>query len=155
MTIVIITFCGHSNYLGCVEDEERLLNLIETVACGNQVDFYLGGYGGFDTFALKCARRYKQCHKNAKLVFVTPYLGKWLDERKDTLKIHYDEIIYPEIERVPQKFAIIKRNEWMVEQADYLFAYVATHYGGAYRTLFYAHKRKKSYTNLYQGEYEL
>ena len=69
---MIITFCGHSNYLSCSEDEERLIKLIETVACGKQVDFYLGGYGSFDSFALKCATRYKQCKKNAKLVFVCP-----------------------------------------------------------------------------------
>jgi len=153
--IVIITFCGHSNYTSSLEDEERLLILLENIACGNRVDFYLGGYGNFDAFALKCATKYKQSHKNVKLVFITPYLDKWLNERNDILKKYYDEIIYPEIEHVPQKFAIIKRNEWMVDQADYLFAYVATHYGGAYRTLLYAHKHKKPYVNLYQGKYEL
>lgn len=152
---MIIAFCGHSNYLSSLEDEERVLELLEIVADGNQVDFYLGGYGNFDGFALRCATRYKQCHKNAKLVFVTPYLGKWLNERKDTLRKDYDEIVYPKIESVPQKYAIIKRNEWIVEQADYLFAYVGRHYGGAYRTLLYAHKRKKPYINLYQGKYEL
>ena len=102
---MIITFCGHSNYSGNLEDEKRLINLLEVVICGNRVDFYFGGYGGFDNFALKCA--------------------------------------------------IIKRNEWMVDQADYLFSYVKTHYGGAYKTLLYAHKHNKRYTNLYQGNYEL
>ena len=153
--MMIIAFCGHSNYLSNLEDEERVLKLFERVACGNQVDFYLGGYGGFDAFALKCATRYKQCHKNAKLIFITPYLGKWLNERKDILEKNYDGIIYPKLEHVPQKFAIIKRNEWIVEQSDFLFAYVKTHYGGAYRTLLYAHKHKKPYTNLYQGKYDL
>ncbi len=152
---MIITFCGHSNYSSSLEDEERLLKLLKIVACGEQVDFYLGGYGGFDRFALKCATKYKQLYKNTKLVFITPYLDKWLNERKDILIKTYDEIIYPEIEHVPQKFAIIKRNEWMIKQADYIFVYVSTHYGGAYRALLYAHKHKKPYTNLYQGDYEL
>ena len=152
---MIITFCGHSTYLSNFEDEEQLLKLLEIVACGNQVDFYLGGYGKFDCFALACARRYKEYHKNARLVFITPYLGKWLNERKDMLGQYYDEIVCPEIEHVPQKFAIIKRNEWMVDQADYVFCYVRTHYGGAYRTLLYANKHKKPYINLYQGDYEL
>lgn len=152
---MIITFCGHSNYSSSLKDEERLLKLLKIVACGEQVDFYLGGYGGFDRFALKCATKYKQRYKNTKLVFITPYLDKWLNERKDILIKIYDEIIYPEIEHVPQKFAIIKRNEWMIKQADYIFVYVSTHYGGAYRALLYAHKHKKPYTNLYQGDYEL
>ena len=152
---MIITFCGHSNYTSSLKDEEQLLKLFEMVACGKQVDFYLGGYGGFDSFALKCAKIYKQRYKDTKLVFITPYLDKWLNNRKDILRNNYDEIVYPSIELVPQKFAIIKRNEWMIDNADYLFAYVKTRYGGAYRTLIYAHKHKKSYTNLYQGEYKL
>ena len=67
----------------------------------------------------------------------------------------YDEIIYPEIDSVPLKFAISKRNEWMVKQADYVIGYVCTHYGGAYKTLLYAHKHKKPYTNLNKGNFEL
>ncbi len=43
----------------------------------------------------------------------------------------------------------------MIDQADYVFSYVSTHFGGAYRTLLYALKRKKPFTNLYQGDYEL
>ena len=152
---MIITFCGHSNYLSNYEDERRLLNLLEETIQGKKVDFYLGGYGGFDNFALKCAKIYKQRHSNATLVFITAYIDNWLVERKHYLEKTYDLIIYPELENVPKKFAILKRNEWMIKQADYVFAYVQTHYGGAYKSLIYAHKQNKPYTNLYQGEYEL
>ncbi len=108
---MIITFCGHSTYLSNFEDEEQLLKLLEIVACGNQVDFYLGGYGNFNNFALNCAIKYKQQCNNAKIFFITPYLDEWLNKRKNILKEKYDEIIYPELEHVPKKFAIIKRNE--------------------------------------------
>lgn len=152
---MIVAFCGHSTYISNVNDEKRLLNNLEAVICGNQVDFYLGGYGAFDAFALKCARKYKERHGNAKIIFVTPYLNKWLNKRKDVIEEYYDEIIYPEIEHVPLKFAIIKRNEWIIDRADYVFAYVRSHYGGAYKTLRYTRKRKKPFLNLYQGKYEL
>ncbi len=152
---MVITFCGHSNYAGFMGDEERLLTLLEEVICGKNVDFYLGGYGNFDGFALKCATRYKQRHINARLVFITPYLGNWLKDRKCFLEKNYDEIVFPNIEHVPQKYAITKRNEWMVDNSDFVFAYVQTHFGGAYKTLLYAKKRKKPYINLYQGMYEL
>ena len=152
---MIITFCGHSSYESNLGDEKRLLGLFEQVIRGEQVSFYLGGYGHFDCFARRCARKYQENHSNAELVFVTPYLGKWLDERKDMLEKEYDKIVYPELECVLHKFAILKRNEWMVNQADYVVAYVRTHYGGAYKTLLYAHKHKRPYINLYQGNYEL
>lgn len=152
---MVITFCGHSNYLSNSNDEERLLTLLEEIIQGNQVDFYLGGYGMFDAFAFKCARKYKERHLNVKLVFVAPYLGDWLKERKDMIQKMYDVIVYPEIECILPKFAILKRNEWMVQKADYIIGYVERHYGGAYQTLLYARKHKKPYTNLYQGDYEL
>ena len=152
---MIITFFGHSSYLGCLEDEERLLAHLERIANKEQVDFYLGGYGKFDCFAYKCAKKYKQKHFNARLVFITPYLDNWLNKRKEELEEAYDFIVYPEIENVPKKFAILKRNEWMVNKSDFIFAYVRTHYGGAYKILLYAKKRKKAFINLYSGTYEL
>ena len=87
---MIITFFGHSNYESTLEDEERLIKLMEAVIKGNQVDFYLGGYGAFNTFALHCARKYKKIHPNAKLIFITPYLGSWLDTRKDIINNVFD-----------------------------------------------------------------
>ena len=152
---MIITFCGHSNYSSNLGDEERLFGLLEEVAKGNQVDFYLGGYGSFDIFAHRCAKKYKEKHPNSKLIFITPYLDKWLKKREESIRAEYDAIVYPELESVLKKFAILRRNEWMVERSDYVIGYVRTHYGGAYKTLLYAHKHKKPYVNLYQGEYEL
>jgi uncharacterized phage-like protein YoqJ len=154
-TIMIITFFGHANYSSNAEDELRLFQLLEEIIQEKQVNFYLGGYGKFDYFALQCAKKYKNLHSNTTLTFITPYLGKWLNERKDLLQSTYDTMIYPEIEHTPQKFAILKRNEWMVNQADYIIFYVNQHYGGAYKTMLYAHKNKKTFINLYKGNYDL
>ena len=152
---MIITFFGHRNYSATESDEKRLTYLLEKTIGREDAFFYLGGYGNFDKFAFRCANNYKKSNPKAKLIFITPYLDKWLDFRKNELKKEYDEIIYPDLELVPKKFAIIKRNEWMIDKSDYVFAYVKAHYGGAYNSLLYAHKRKKPYLNLYQGDFEL
>lgn len=152
---MIVTFCGHRDYIGDLNDEQLLLELFEKTIKGEAVQFYIGGYGNFDKFALKCAKLYKNTHPNATIVFITPYLNKWLNDRKSTIEACYDTTIYPPIENTPQNLAVLKRNEWMVGQADYVFAYVKAHYGGAYKTLLYAHKHNKPYTNLYQGDYKL
>ena len=152
---MVIAFFGHSNYVSSLDDEKQLVELLETATFGEQVDFYFGGYGNFDNFAYRCAKIYKKYHEDSKLIFITPYLNGWLDNKRDFLQKNYDEIIYPDIEQVPPKFAIIKRNEWIVNKSDYVFTYVKTHYGGAYRALLYAHKHKKPYINLYKGNYEL
>lgn len=152
---MIISFFGHSNYLESEDDEYRVLSILDNISKDKQVDFYLGGYGRFDAFALRCAQKFKKEHQNTKIYLICPYMGKWLDDRKDEIEKNYDGTIYPEIEHVPLKFAISKRNEWIGQQADYIIAYVKRHYGGAYKALLYAHKHNKPYTNLYKDNYEL
>ena len=60
----------------------------------------------------------------------------------------YDSSVYPPIENVPMRFAINKRNEWMINQADLVIAYVDHTFGGAYKTLQYAKRKKKQIINL-------
>lgn len=43
--------------------------------------------------------------------------------------LEYDYLLYPSIENVPYRFAIAKRNEWMVEQADIIVSYTETQLG--------------------------
>jgi len=42
----------------------------------------------------------------------------------------YDDTTYPPLEDVPKKYAISRRNEWMVDQADVVVAYVTHGWGG-------------------------
>ena len=60
----------------------------------------------------------------------------------------YDSIVYPPIEKTPPRFAISKRNEWMISKADLVIAYVSRTYGGAYQTLQFARRKKKRVINL-------
>lgn len=152
---MIISFFGHSMALPYEKYEDKVMKLLEDVSKGQHVDFYLGGYGNFDAFGLQCARQFKKKHPDTKILLICPYIGKWLDNQKDYIKTYYDGTIYPEIEHVPLKFAIVKRNEWMVRQADYIIAYVFKHHGGAYKALLCAHKHNTPYTNLYEGNYEI
>ncbi len=62
-------------------------------------------------------------------------------QRIRTLRNNFDEMIYPPLERVPPKYAILRRNEWMIDKATVLFACVRHAWGGAAKTLAYA-KRK-------------
>ena len=112
-------------------------------------DMYLGDYGDFDRFAYDCCKKYKEAHPKISLVFVTPYLI--LEYQKNQLvyqQTKYDSIIYPEIESKPKRFAIIYRNQYMVEKADYVIAYVSHEWGGAYTTYKHAKRKGKEIFNL-------
>ena len=56
--------------------------------------------------------------------------------------------MYPPLEQVPPRFAIIKRNQWMVEKSDLLVAFVLYKRGGAFTTYQYAAKKGKRIINL-------
>ena len=60
----------------------------------------------------------------------------------------YDETVYPEIEKKPLRFAIVYRNRWMVEMADYVVAYINRDWGGAYKTYEHAKRKKKPIFNI-------
>ena len=146
---MIITFCGHSNFYENEKIRGEMMSLLDELVLDDPVEFLLGGYGAFDSFAYSCCKEFKKTHSNAKLIFITPYITPSYQKNNLSYKKDlYDEIIYPEIEDKPLKFAISYRNKWMVEKADYVIAYVTEEYGGAYQTYKHAKRKKKMVFNL-------
>lgn len=144
---MIISFFGHRDFFDENIKREDVVSLIESKAKEKHVDFYLGQYGKFDAFAYDCAKLYKEKHPTAKLYFVTPYIYPNYSRLKD--KERFDGIIYPEIENVPKRYAISKRNEWIIEQSDLILFYVISNYGGSAKALKIAIKRNKDFFNLH------
>jgi uncharacterized phage-like protein YoqJ len=130
---MVVAFLGHSKLNFDNKLKNELTKMIVKIVVSNDiVDFYLGGYGDFDSNCLNLLRDLKQKYANINLVFITPYLNSKY-YKLENAKYLYDETIYPPIESTPLKFAISKRNEWMVDNCDFLFCYVNKKYGGAYR----------------------
>ena len=145
---MIITFCGHSNCLFSDEEKEELKQLlIKEIRKNPTSKFYLGGYGDFDSLCLRTLRELKKEFQDIELIFITPYIDKNYS-KLEFAKYHYDDVIFPPLESVPRKFAILKRNEWMVDSADLVIAYVKYSWGGAAKTLEYAKRKNKPIINL-------
>ena len=148
---MIITFCGHSNCLFSDEEKEKLKQLlIKEIRKNPTCKFYLGGYGDFDSLCLRTLRELKKEFQDIELIFITPYLDKNYS-KLEFAKYHYDDVIFPPLESVPRKFAILKRNEWMVDSADLVIAYVKYSWGGAAKTLEYAKSKKVPIINIAQS----
>ena len=145
---MIITFCGHSNCLFNDDIKKQLKTILENEIIKNPTcKFYLGGYGDFDSLCLRTLRELKKEFQDIELIFITPYIDKNYS-RLEFAKYHYDDVIFPSLESVPRKFAILKRNEWMVDSADLVIAYLKYSWGGAAKTLEYAKRKKKTIINL-------
>ena len=142
---MIITFCGHSNYVQNAHDKEKILNILEIEVGDVPCEVFIGGYGGFDAFAFQCVKEFKKSHSNVKLSLIIPYLKK----RKDFSQTEgFDSIIYPDLEHVPPRYAISHRNRWMIEQADVVISCVSHQYGGAYAMYLAAKQKAKKIYNL-------
>ena len=145
---MIITFCGHSNCLFNDDIKKQLKNILVGEIIKNPTcKFYLGGYGDFDGLCLCTLKELKNNFSEIELIFITPYLDKSYS-KLEFAKYHYDDVIFPPLESVPRKFAILKRNERMIEEADLVIAYVTYSWGGATKTLEYAKRKKKTIINL-------
>lgn len=134
---MVITFCGHSNVPDAEQVKEWLRQVLEQFMDEDEVIFYLGGYGRFDLMAASVVQEKKQMNPRIQSALVLPYLNRKYDEQM------YDYTIFPPLETVPPKFAISRRNEWMVSEADVVIAYVTHGWGSAAKTLEYARRRGK------------
>ena len=107
---------------------------------GNRILFWgiwgISGFGIAKSLALR--GQYPAIHT----ALVLPYL------RVKQIPPCYDEIIYPPLEKVPWRLAILKRDEWLVEHCDLMIAYVTHEWGGAAKMMRFAERKKKRIISL-------
>ena len=134
---MVVTFCGHREVNEPEKVRKWLHETIEGLILEGADCFYLGGYGQFDAMAAGVVRELKMKYPQIRSVLVLPYLDREYDVSR------YDESIYPPLENVPKRYAISKRNEYMVDNADVVIAYVLYGFGGASITFRYAERKHK------------
>lgn len=142
---MIITFIGHSKLKSVSAVESALREVLEKyISPENRITFYCGGYGDFDLLCARVVRDMKRNISNCESILVIPYLNRG----KSDIGSLYDQTLYPPFESVPLKFAILKRNEWMIDESDVVIAFVEFSFGGASKSLAYAKRKNKTIVNL-------
>ena len=139
MTVV---FCGHRDVVFSVELKENLEIILSDLIKNGADIFLLGGYGNFDIGAVQTIGGLKNKYPKIKAVLVISYLNQKYN------RVLYDEIIYPDLESVPKRYAIVKRNRWTVQHADMVVAYVEHSWGGAAKTMEYAQRQGIEVMNI-------
>lgn len=132
-----VTFCGHRQVHDGEAVGQWLRGVTEDLIRQGAVTFYLGGMGAFDQLAARVLREQKARYPGIELVLVLAYLNGKGDISG------YDATVYPPLEGVPPRYAIVRRNRWMVQSADVVVGYVLHDWGGAAGTLKYARSQKK------------
>ncbi|MFI3255677.1 MAG: SLOG family protein [Eubacteriales bacterium] len=132
-----VTFIGHRYVSESPLVQDWLENTVVSLINRGASEFLLGGYGSFDGLSAKVVKKLQATYPDIKSYLVIPYLDQDFNENL------YDNSIYPPLETVPKRFAISKRNEWMVDEADVVVAYIKNYAGGSGRTMEYAERKKK------------
>lgn len=144
---MICTFFGHSDCYGL--DKQILEDSIKNLIHNGVNTFYVGNQGEFDRIVHRLLRQLKKQHPHIQYSVVLAYLPKEKRENED-----FSDTVFPEnIEVGPARFAIERRNNWMIQDAQYCVCYINHPWGGAYKFAQKAKRRKLTVINL--GDLEL
>lgn len=108
----------------------------------------MGNQGDFDTMAKNTLKKLKEKYLHIDYSIVLAYIPS----KKESYK-YISDTIYPDgLETVPKRFAIDRRNRWLINHSDYMVVYVEHSFGGASKFYELALKKKKNVINLYNAE---
>ena len=137
------TFFGHRDCPDTIKPKLKEV-LIELIMEQNVNAFYVGNQGRFDTLVRSILRELKEEYPHINYAVVLAYFPK--ENRRDE---DYSDTIIPDgIENVPPRFTISYRNNWMLNQSDYVVTYITHSYGGAYQFAKKATNQNKTLINL-------
>jgi uncharacterized phage-like protein YoqJ len=129
-------FIGHRD--APVDVYSWIVSEVERLALQGLTEFVVGHYGAFDRMAARAVREVKRQHPAIRLILLLPYY----ETSTSKFGIGFDEIIYPEGQEViPKRAAIIRANQYMIDNGDVLIMY-ARHIGSNTREFMdYAQRR--------------
>lgn len=137
----VCAFFGHSELFQDISTqlEDAIIGAIDQ---GYDI-FWCGGYGTFDRNAAAIAHNLQKRYPHIQTVLILAYLPE------QPLPELYNYSIFPEgIEIGPPRFAISRRNQWIVKHCDSAICYVNHSYGGAYTAFQSLKHQNKVLTNL-------
>lgn len=139
-----VTFFGHKNTPFDVYTQllETVTHLIENE--GAEL-FFIGNQGNFDYMARKIlkmlSKEYPHIHYSVVLAYMPTQKNDCCEDYSDTT--------FPDVlDNVSPRYAIEKRNRYMVKIADTVVAYVKHPSGGAYKFCSIAKRKGKKVINL-------
>ena len=127
--------------------EQLLEEVVRGLITQGVDEFWLCEQGTFDCLARLVLKELKKEFKGISLCLLPAYHPneakmEWVDAQD------YD-LIYPdEVANAPAQVAILRRNDYIAKNADYIVCYINRKSGGAYKAVEKARKYNKKIINL-------
>ena len=140
----VCTFFGHRDCPAAVRPKLRAV-LAELIEQYGVEQFYVGRQGAFDAMVRSVLRELAEEYPGISYAVVL----ERLPGPRDEAVWDFSDTIFPEgLETVPPRFAISRRNEWMLRQADFVVTYITRPWGGAAQFADKARRQGKAVLNL-------
>jgi len=139
------TFFGHRDCpVSCHDTFKEVL--IELIKSKSVTRFLVGNQGVFDRIVLQSLRELK-CERFAfEYVVVLAYFPTTKPEGEALNQTH--TMVFQDVEKVPPRYAIDRRNAYMLSQSQYVVTYVKGTTGGAYKFYTKALQQQKTVINI-------
>lgn len=139
----VCTFFGHSECYGL--DVAVLRSAIAELIEQDVTEFVVGNHGQFDAMVFSCLQDLSKVYPKIAYSVALAYLPT----RKDDYDIYHGHSFYPEGQEIgPARFAIERRNRWMIDASDCCLCYINHTWGGAYKFARMAKNRGLQVFNL-------
>lgn len=137
------TFFGHWDCPDSVKS--KLWDALSDLIANHDVEmFYVGNQGRFDAIVRGVLNELKKEYSQINYAVVLAYMPGKQTEYED-----YSDTMLPEgIESFHPRYAISWRNNWMLQQSDYVVTYITHSWGGAAQFAEKAKRQKKMVINL-------
>ena len=105
-----------------------LTEIIEKLIVDEGVtDFYVGHQGQFGGMVYSVLKELKEVYPNIRYTVVLAYMPD-----SHIKEVYGEDTLFPDgMESVPKRFAISKRNDWMIQHSGFAICYVHKITGGA------------------------
>ena len=141
--MAICTFFGHKDCSDTVRYNLRKVIIELIIDYGVEI-FYVGNQGRFDAIVRGILRELVKEYPSINYAVVLAYMPCSQNENEDT-----SDTMLPEgIELVHPRYAISWRNNWMLQQSDYVVTYITHSWGGAAKFADKATKQGKTVFNI-------
>ena len=139
----ICTFFGHRDCPDTIRP--KLREVLADLVINHGVDmFYVGHQGQFDAIVRSILRELKEEYPQINYAVVLAYMPNKKIEYDD----HMDTMLPEGIESVHPRYAISWRNNWILQQSDYVVTYITHSWGGAVQYVTKAKRRGKIIINV-------
>ncbi len=135
------TFIGHSS---CdIEIRNILFETIEKLIINKKVfTFYVGTHGKFDRYVYDVLCELRKFYK-IEIYIVLSHINSIPDYCKNA------KTIFPEVlEKTPFRYAITKRNLYMIENSQYMICYLENTFTNTYEFVKKAYRKKLTIINI-------